>query len=42
LVMPLICWLRTEPVLVRRLVPSCSALVVLAGAWWLVQRTLLD
>ena len=25
----------------RSLVPSCSALVVLAGAWWLVQRTLL-
>ena len=41
LVLPLIWWLRNEPVLVRGLVPSCSALVVLAGAWWFVQRTLL-
>jgi hydrogenase/urease accessory protein HupE len=42
LVLPLIWWLRTEPALVRRLVPSCSVLVVLAGAWWLLQRTLLE
>jgi hypothetical protein len=42
LVLPLIWWLRTESALVGRLVPSCSALVVLAGAWWLVQRTLLE
>jgi HupE / UreJ protein len=42
LVLPLIWWVRTEPVLVGRLMPSCSALVVLAGAWWLVQRTLLE
>lgn len=42
LIFPLIWWLRREPTLVRRLVPACSALVVLAGAWWLVQRTLLE
>ena len=42
LVLPVIWWLRREPALVGRLVPSCSALVVLAGAWWLLQRTLLE
>jgi hydrogenase/urease accessory protein HupE len=42
LVLPLIWWLRTEPALVRRLVPSCSVVVVLAGAWWLLQRTLME
>jgi len=41
LVLPLIWWLRTEPAVVRRSVPACSVLVVLAGAWWLLQRTLL-
>jgi hydrogenase/urease accessory protein HupE len=41
LVLPLIWWLRTEPAFVRRSVPACSVLVVLAGAWWLLQRTLL-
>ena len=41
LVLPLIWWLRSQPGLRRSLVPSCSTLVVLAGAWWLVQRTLL-
>ena len=41
LVLPLIWWLRTEPAFVRRSVPVCSALVVLAGTWWLLQRTLL-
>jgi hypothetical protein len=41
LILPVIWWLRTEPALLRRVVPSCSALVVLAGAWWLVERTLM-
>ena len=41
LVLPLIWWLRTEPAFVRRSVPVCSALVVLAGTWWLLERTLL-
>jgi hydrogenase/urease accessory protein HupE len=41
LVLPLIWWLRSQPGLRPSLVPSCSTLVVLAGAWWLVQRTLL-
>lgn len=40
LVLPLIWWLRNKPAFARRLVPACSALVVLAGAWWLLQRTL--
>ena len=41
LLLPLIWWLRTETVFVRRSLPVCSALVVLAGTWWLLQRTLL-
>jgi len=41
LVLPLIWWLRSQPVLARGLVPSCSTLVVLAGAWWLAERTLM-
>jgi hydrogenase/urease accessory protein HupE len=41
LVLPLVLWMRSEPVLLQRSVPICSAFVVLAGAWWLVQRTLL-
>jgi HupE / UreJ protein len=41
LVLPLILWMRSEPVFLRRTVPVCSALVVLAGTWWLLQRTLL-
>jgi hydrogenase/urease accessory protein HupE len=41
LVLPLILGMRSEPVFVRRTVPVCSALVVLAGTWWLLQRTLL-
>ena len=41
LVLPLIWWLRSEPAFVRRSVPVCSSLVVLGGAWWLLQRTLL-
>jgi hypothetical protein len=42
LVLPLIWWLRSQPVLARGLVPSCSTLVVLAGAWWLAERTLME
>jgi hydrogenase/urease accessory protein HupE len=42
LVLPLIWWLRNEPAFVRRSVPVCSSLVVLGGAWWLLQRTLLE
>jgi hydrogenase/urease accessory protein HupE len=41
LVLPVIWWLRTEPAFVRRSLPVCSALVVLAGTWWLLERTLL-
>jgi hypothetical protein len=41
LVVPLVWGLRSQRVLVRSLVPACSTLVVVAGAWWLVERTLL-
>ncbi len=40
LVLPIIWWLRAEPAFKRRSMPVCSALVVLAGAWWLLERTL--
>ena len=42
LILPVIWWLRSQPVLARGLVPACSTLVVVAGAWWLVERTLLE
>jgi hydrogenase/urease accessory protein HupE len=41
LVVPLVWWLRSQPALVRSLVPACSSLVVVAGVWWLVERTLM-
>jgi hydrogenase/urease accessory protein HupE len=37
-VLPLVWWLRHKPVFVHRWVPVCSALVALAGAYWLIQR----
>jgi hydrogenase/urease accessory protein HupE len=40
-VLPAILVLRKRPVFLQRWVPACSAIVVVAGAWWLVQRTLL-
>ena len=40
LVLPLIWWVRAEPALMRRSLWVCSTLVVLAGAWWLLERTL--
>jgi hydrogenase/urease accessory protein HupE len=41
LVLPLIWQLRKRPAFVFRYVPSCSLLVTLAGAFWLIQRILL-
>ena len=41
LALPLIWWLRTKPVFVKRWVPACSVAIVLAGAWWLLQRTVM-
>jgi hydrogenase/urease accessory protein HupE len=41
LVLPLILWMRSEPVFLRRAVPACSVVVVAAGTSWLLQRTLL-
>ncbi|HWV98707.1 MAG TPA: HupE/UreJ family protein [Candidatus Acidoferrum sp.] len=40
-VLPVIWKCRASPVFVRRLVPAGSALIVMAGAFWLLQRTLL-
>ena len=41
LVLPLILWLRRKPVFVERGVPALSLLVAAAGAYWLIERTLL-
>lgn len=37
--LPLIGRLRTKPMFTLRWVPACSVLVVLAGGYWLVERT---
>lgn len=41
LVLPIIWRLHKSPNFVKRAVPACSVLVVLAGAYWLIERTLL-
>jgi hydrogenase/urease accessory protein HupE len=41
LVLPLIWKCRASPVFVRRLVPIGSGMIVLAGGYWLIQRTVL-
>lgn len=40
LVLPVIWRLHKSPVFVKRYVPVCSVLVALAGAYWLIERTL--
>jgi hydrogenase/urease accessory protein HupE len=42
LVLPVIWWFRNQQAVIRVMVPSCSVFVILAGAWWLVERTLLE
>jgi len=41
LVLPLIWKLQQKPDFALRYAPACSLLVVLAGGWWLIERTLL-
>jgi hydrogenase/urease accessory protein HupE len=41
LVLPIIWRLRVRPAFARRWVPACSMLVVLAGGYWLLERTVL-
>ncbi|MBI1761328.1 MAG: HupE/UreJ family protein [Acidobacteria bacterium] len=41
LVLPLIWHFHKSPIFMKRYVPVCSVLVALAGAYWLIQRTLL-
>ncbi len=42
LVWPLLQWLRNRPALTSKLVPVGSLLVVIAGGYWLIERTLLQ
>jgi hydrogenase/urease accessory protein HupE len=42
LVLPVIWCFRNEPVVIRVMVPACSVVVIVAGAWWLLERTLLS
>ena len=41
LVLPLIWKCRSSPVFVRRFVPIGSGMIVLAGGYWLIERTVL-
>ncbi len=41
LVWPLLQWLRNRPALTTKLVPVGSLLVAIAGAYWLIERTLM-
>jgi hydrogenase/urease accessory protein HupE len=41
LVLPAIWKFQTAPLFVRRFVPCCSAVIVLLGGYWLLQRTIL-
>jgi hydrogenase/urease accessory protein HupE len=42
LVLPVIWCFRNEPLVIRVIVPACSVIAVVAGAWWLLERTLLS
>jgi hydrogenase/urease accessory protein HupE len=39
-VLPLVWWLRDKPAFEQRWVPGLSAMVALAGLYWLIERTL--
>jgi hydrogenase/urease accessory protein HupE len=41
-VLPIILWLRRYPVFVNRVAPALSVVVMLLGAWWLLERTVLS
>lgn len=41
-VLPIIWWLHKKPKIEPYLTPVCSTLAAMAGAWWLVERTLLS
>jgi len=40
--LPIIWWLHKKPMIEPRLTPVCSILASLAGAYWLIERTLLS
>lgn len=41
-VLPFIWWLHKQPTIEKYFIPVCSALVCLAGTFWLLQRTVLQ
>lgn len=41
IVLPLIWWLHTKPLIAPKLTPVCSILACIAGGYWFVERTLL-
>ncbi|MCX7067502.1 MAG: HupE/UreJ family protein [Methylococcales bacterium] len=42
IVLPIIWWLHKKPAIEPYLTPVCSVLASLAGAYWLIERTLLS
>jgi len=40
--LPIIWWLHKKPMIEPKLTPVCSILASLAGAYWLIERTLLS
>lgn len=42
IVLPIIWWLHKKPLIEPRLTPVCSVLASVAGAYWLIERTLLS
>ena len=38
LLMPVVCLIKSRPAFAARLLPICSALIVLAGGYWLIER----
>ena len=41
LVLPVIWWLHTKPLVEKYFVPVCSTIVCLAGSFWFIERTIL-
>jgi hydrogenase/urease accessory protein HupE len=42
IVLPALLWLRRHPVFTQRCVPALSVIISVLGAWWLLERTLMN